>query len=64
MKYYSKKRSYQKNYQYINYHSENYKNYETISIIIYEENIYNILLVKQNIQSFLYQKKMTKNNYI
>jgi len=54
MKYHSKKKLYQKNYQYINYHQKNYKNCEIILIIIYEENIYNILLAKQNTQSSLY----------
>ena len=64
MKYYSKKKLHQKNYQYINYCQKNYKNYKIISIVIYEENIYDISLAKQNIQSFLYQKKMTNDNYV
>ena len=64
MKYYSKKKLYQKNYQYINYHQKNYKNYKIILTAIYEKNIYNILLVRQNIQSFLYLKKMTNNDYV
>ena len=38
--------------------------YEIISIIICEKNIYNILLTRQNTQSFLYSKKMTKNDYV
>ena len=59
-----KKKLYQKNYQYINYCQKNYKNYEIILTVIYEENIYDISLVKQNTQSFLYQKKMTNDDYI
>ena len=64
MKYHSKKKLYQKNYQYINCHQKNCKNYEIILTATYEENIYDISLAKQNIQSFLYQKRMTKNDYV
>ena len=64
MKYHLKKKLHQKNYQYINYHQKSYKNYEIILTTIYEKNIYNILSVKQNTQSFLYQKKMTNDNYV
>ena len=57
MKYYSKKKLHQKNCQYINYCQKNYKNYKIILIVICEENIYNTSLTRQNIQSFLYEKK-------
>ena len=64
MKYHSKKKLCQKNCQYINYYQKNYKNYKIILTTIYEKNIYNISSAKQNIQSFLYLKKMINNDYV
>src|SRR5436190_1951482 len=64
MKYHLKKKSCQKNCQYINCCQKSYKSYKIILTVICEENIYDILLIKQNIQSFLCSRKMTNNNCV